>query len=102
MAPSQTQIATSALQRLLKEEASYHKEAESQKKRISDLEEHNDDQDENRDFKLKQEVGHYLQSTIQHPKVYIAAWVGVYIHHEASLIDKTVYNGPVLPSHPDP
>jgi len=59
MAPSQTKIATSVLQRLLKEEASYHKEAESQKKRISDIEKQNDDQDENRDFKLKQEVGHY-------------------------------------------
>ncbi|KAK5091884.1 tubulin folding cofactor A [Exophiala xenobiotica] len=55
MAPSQTKIATSVLQRLLKEEASYHKEAESQKKRISDLEKQNNDQDENRDFKLKQE-----------------------------------------------
>jgi len=71
MAPSQTKIATSVLQRLLKEEASYYKEAESQKKRISDIEKQNDDQDENRDFKLKQEVGyyplrHYL--TLQHSR----------------------------------
>lgn len=58
MPPSQIQIATSALQRLLKEEASYHKELESQKKRIAELEKQTDDQDENRDFKLKQEVGY--------------------------------------------
>lgn len=56
MAPSQLQIATSSLQRLVKEEASYHKELESQRKRIADLESQTDDQDENRDFKIKQEV----------------------------------------------
>ena len=57
MAPSQTQIAISSLQRLLKEEASYHKELESQKKRITKLEESNDDEDGNKEFTLKQEVG---------------------------------------------
>lgn len=56
MAPSQLKIATGSLQRLIKEEASYHKELESQKKRIADLEKQTDDQDENREFKLKQEV----------------------------------------------
>lgn len=56
MPPSQLHIATSALQRLVKEEASYHKELESQKKRIAELEKQTDDQDENREFKLKQEV----------------------------------------------
>ncbi|KAJ9653880.1 tubulin folding cofactor A [Neophaeococcomyces mojaviensis] len=55
MAPSQLQIATSVLQRLVKEEASYHKELESQQKRIADLEKSTDDEDGNREFKLKQE-----------------------------------------------
>lgn len=57
MPPSQLQIATSSLQRLVKEEASYHKELESQKKRIAELETQKNDEDENREFKLKQEVG---------------------------------------------
>lgn len=56
MAPSQLAISTSSLQRLVKEEASYHKELESQKKRIADLEKSTDDEDGNREFKLKQEV----------------------------------------------
>lgn len=63
MPPSQLQIATSALQRLVKEEASYHKELESQQKRIADLEKQTDNEDENRDFKLKQEVSS-LQITL--------------------------------------
>lgn len=56
MPPSQLQIATSALQRLVKEEASYHKEQESQEQRIAKLEKSTDDPDGNRDFILKQEV----------------------------------------------
>ena len=56
MAPSQLKIATDSLNRLVKEEASYHKELESQKKRIATLEQQKDDQDENREFKIKQEV----------------------------------------------
>ena len=56
MAPSQLKIATGALERLVKEEASYHKEMESQKVRISNLEQQKNDQDENREFMLKQEV----------------------------------------------
>lgn len=66
MAPSQLQIATSVLQRLVKEEASYHKELESQQKRIADLEKSTDDEDGNREFKLKQEVS-------QHPSPPILA-----------------------------
>lgn len=59
MAPSQLQIATSALQRLVKEEASYYKELESQKKRIAELEKTDPSSDENLEFKIKQEVSPY-------------------------------------------
>ncbi|KAK5084294.1 tubulin folding cofactor A [Lithohypha guttulata] len=55
MPPSQLQIATSALQRLVKEEASYHKELVFQQKRIADLEKQTDDTDRNREYILKQE-----------------------------------------------
>jgi len=61
MAPSQLQIATSSLQRLLKEEASYYKEQEQQEARISKLvgESSNGDTDDhddgNREYVLKQE-----------------------------------------------
>lgn len=64
MPPSQLQIATSSLQRLVKEEASYHKEADSQRKRIADLEQQTDEQDENREYKLKQEVRTCLYSKV--------------------------------------
>lgn len=57
MPPSQLNIATSSLQRLIKEEASYHAEQASQEKRIAELEKaKGDDGDENREFMLKQEV----------------------------------------------
>ena len=63
MAPSQLQIATSALQRLVKEEASYHKELAQQQSRIAKLEakqgqpaEDADGDDGNAEFELKQEV----------------------------------------------
>ncbi len=56
MAPSQLQIATSSLQRLLKEEASYYKEQQQQEERISKLEKESDTGDDNREFVLKQEV----------------------------------------------
>lgn len=52
--PSQLAIATSAVTRLVKEEASYHKELEQQEKRIAKLEQ--DGGDENIEFQLKQEV----------------------------------------------
>jgi len=56
MAPSQLQIATSALQRLVKEEASYYKELEQQKSRISKLESGDAvNEDGNQEWQLKQE-----------------------------------------------
>ena len=56
MAPSQMQISTSALQRLLKEEQSYYKEQEQQEARISKLKNDTSGDDENHDYQLKQEV----------------------------------------------
>lgn len=53
--PSPLTIATSSVNRLLKEEASYHKEQDQQEKRIQRLQEGNND-DENAEFQLKQEV----------------------------------------------
>ena len=55
--PSQLAIATSALNRLVKEEASYHKELEKQEASIAKLEQGGGD--ENAEFTLKQEVGIY-------------------------------------------
>jgi len=52
--PSQLSIATSAVQRLVKEEASYHKELAQQESRIAKLEA-NPDGDENAEYQLKQE-----------------------------------------------
>lgn len=49
--PSKLAIATSAVQRLVKEEASYHKELEQQKSRVGQLESSNGDE-----YQLKQEV----------------------------------------------
>jgi hypothetical protein len=53
--PSQLSIATSSVQRLVKEEASYHKELEKQQARLKNLED-NPDGDENAEFQLRQEV----------------------------------------------
>jgi hypothetical protein len=61
--PSQITIATSSLQRLVKEEASYHKELESQEARLEKLLANKDD-DENAEYQLKQEVR--LQNFIYH------------------------------------
>jgi len=60
MAPSQIQIATSSLQRLLKEEASYYKEQSQQEARIAKLETETgtadaDGEAGNREYQLKQE-----------------------------------------------
>ena len=55
-APSKLAIATSSVTRLLKEEASYHKELEQQEARIKKSEQNRDG--ENADFQMKQEVGH--------------------------------------------
>ena len=62
MAPSQVQIATSALQRLMKEEKSYYKELEQQQTRISKLEKgEGGDSEGNEEYQLKQEVGHAIR-----------------------------------------
>jgi hypothetical protein len=53
-APSQLAIQSSALQRLVKEEASYHKELEQQEVRIAKLEQGDDD--ENAEYTLRQEA----------------------------------------------
>jgi len=53
--PSPLAIATSSLQRLVKEEASYHKELEQQRTRISKLEQGGGDE-ENAEYTLRQEV----------------------------------------------
>jgi tubulin-specific chaperone A len=52
--PSKLGVATSSLQRLVKEEASYHKEMEQQQSRITKWESTPDD--ENAEYYLKQEV----------------------------------------------
>ena len=60
-APSRLAIATSAVNRLVKEEASYHKEIENQKGRIAKLEQGGGD--ENAEYELKQEVSFNLYRT---------------------------------------
>jgi len=57
--PSQLAIATSSLNRLVKEETSYHKELEQQQASIAKLEQGGGD--ENAEFTLKQEVGCSIQ-----------------------------------------
>ncbi|KFX95106.1 hypothetical protein O988_05968 [Pseudogymnoascus sp. VKM F-3808] len=52
--PSPLAIATSSLQRLVKEEASYYKELEKQEARLKKVEE-STEEDENREYTLKQE-----------------------------------------------
>lgn len=52
--PSKLAVATSSVTRLVKEEASYHKELEQQQARIKKLEESTGD--ENAEYQLKQEV----------------------------------------------
>ncbi|GFF28714.1 tubulin-specific chaperone A [Aspergillus udagawae] len=56
MAPrSQLEIATSSVERLVKEEASYHRELQQQTERIQKLESQQAGEDENREYMLKQE-----------------------------------------------
>lgn len=61
-APSPLSIATSSVQRLVKEETYYHKDLASQQVRIEklekDLKEDSADLDENAEYVLKQEVSH--------------------------------------------
>jgi Tubulin binding cofactor A len=56
MAPTQVQISTSVLQRLIKEEASYYKELDQQKVRIAKIERGEVEDVENQEYQLKQEV----------------------------------------------
>jgi tubulin-specific chaperone A len=53
--PSALTIATSSVQRLIKEEASYHKELKNQEARLEKLLA-SKDEDENAEYSLKQEV----------------------------------------------
>jgi tubulin-specific chaperone A len=55
-APSQLAIATSVLNRLVKEEKSYHKELEQQNVKIAKLEAGEDADNENAEFILRQQV----------------------------------------------
>jgi len=54
--PSQITIATSSVQRLVKEEASYHKELVAQQSRLDKLLKDETDEDGNKEFQVKQEV----------------------------------------------
>jgi len=56
--PSKLTISTSSLHRLVKEEASYHKELSQQQARIKKLEEPSED--ENAEYQLKQEVRNHF------------------------------------------
>jgi hypothetical protein len=61
--PTSLSIATASLNRLVKEEASYHKELEQQTQRLQKLENVGtngaaDDEDDNREYLLNQEVCH--------------------------------------------
>jgi len=60
--PSKLAIATSSVKRLIKEEASYHKELSQQEVRIAKLEAGNGD--ENAEYQLKQEVTYSPQHHI--------------------------------------
>jgi tubulin-specific chaperone A len=53
--PSKLAVATSVLRRLVKEEASYHKEIEHQAARIKKLESSTEDEDGNAEYTLRQE-----------------------------------------------
>ncbi|KAJ5888753.1 hypothetical protein N7495_008794 [Penicillium taxi] len=56
MAPrSQIEITTSSVLRLVREEASYHRELEQQAERIKKLEDQKDGDDENKEYLVKQE-----------------------------------------------
>lgn len=67
-APSPLSIATSSVQRLIKEESYYHKELASQQLRVDKLEdqikEQSADLDENSEYVLKQEVCSFIHSFV--------------------------------------
>jgi hypothetical protein len=92
--PSQLSIATSSLQRLIKEEASYHREMEMQQKSIDRLERGEQDEEEeeeaesgNREYLLGQEVLFFfpvLSSHLSYPFSFISesvvlAWLFYYV-----------------------
>jgi tubulin-specific chaperone A len=56
MPRSQLEITTSSVIRLVKEEASYHRELEQQTERLTKLENDQSSEDENKEYLLKQEV----------------------------------------------
>jgi tubulin-specific chaperone A len=62
-APSQLAIATSVLNRLIKEEKSYHKELEQQNVKIAKLEAGEDADNENAEFILRQQVSNSAGSS---------------------------------------
>jgi hypothetical protein len=68
-APSQLAIHTSVLQRLVKEEASYHKELEQQEVRIAKLEQGGDD--ENAEYTLRQEVSPMEKFVARYPHKFV-------------------------------
>lgn len=59
--PSKVAIATGSVNRLVKEEASYHKESAQQEERIKKLEA--SEGDENKEYTLKQEVYQFVYCT---------------------------------------
>lgn len=61
--PSKLAIATGSVTRLVKEEASYHKELEQQEERIKKLEA--SEGDHNKEYTLRQEVSSSLSSSIR-------------------------------------
>ena len=63
-APSRLAIATSALNRLVKEESSYHKELEQKNVKIAKLEAGEGADDENADFILRQQVSNGVETLV--------------------------------------
>ena len=65
-APSRLAIATSAVSRLVKEEASYHEELKAQEKRVANLiateNRARDDENDNFAYELKQEVSFFSRN----------------------------------------
>ena len=73
--PSQFEIAVASLQRLVKEESSYHEELKQQKRRLARLEGDTSGANENLSYQIKQEVGmpegyHWFTKLINHELVY--------------------------------
>jgi predicted HD phosphohydrolase len=68
-APSPLVIATSVLNRYVKEEKSYHQELEQQSARIAKLEAGEDADNENADFILRQQVS--VHSYSRHAKIMV-------------------------------